>query len=56
MNNKDILESIEYAKLLTAIKSKNVEDAIDLLHILCEYVFSMGEAQGHYDSTGNWKT
>ena len=53
---KDLKNSSEYDNLVKAIGGiEKHPEVLDVVFALCEYAYSMGEAQGHYDATGSWK-
>lgn len=53
---KDLKASSEYNTLMLSIgKLETYREIEEKIFKLCEYAYSMGEAQGHYDATGDWK-
>lgn len=54
---RDLKASGEYEDLMLTIGGLETYREIEKkILALCEYAYSMGEAQGHYDATGVWKT
>ena len=53
---EDLKNSSEYEDLMLSIgRLETYREIEEKIFKLCEYAYSMGEAQGHYNSTGNWK-
>ena len=54
---RDLKASDEYEDLMhTFGRLATYKEIEKKILALCEYAYSMGEAQGHYDATGDWKT
>ena len=52
----DLKDSSEYEDLMISIgRLKTYKEIEEKIFKLCEYAYSMGEAQGYYDATGTWK-
>ena len=53
----DLKNCSEYDMIVTFLKEHPTRDPlINAIFSLCEYAYEMGEAQGHYDATGDWKS
>ncbi len=53
---EDLKNSSEYEDLMRSIGGLEAYTEIEeKIFKLCGYAYSMGEAQGHYDATGDWK-
>lgn len=53
---EDLKNSEEYDKMLEVLGNlKKFPDVENAIIELCKYAYSMGEAMGYYDATGDWK-
>jgi len=53
---KDLKASSEYDDLMLSIgRLETYREIEKKIFALCGYAYSMGEAQGHYKATGDWK-
>jgi len=52
---KDLKNSSEYEDLMLSVgRLETYKEIEEKIFKLCEYAYSMGEAQGWYNATGDW--